>query len=77
MKHAARPALALILLAAASTPAFAQDAAAPDPHRWAVWTSCTVVFALLTVFLVWTHRKTGAEMSRLDAAEDRLSRLEK
>ncbi|MCG3134414.1 MAG: hypothetical protein HMLKMBBP_01720 [Planctomycetes bacterium] len=75
--NASRAALAALVLAATAAPAAAEDGAAGDPHRWALWTSCTVVFALLTAFLVWTHRRTQADVRRLESAEERLSRLEK
>lgn len=54
------------------------DTAAPaDPHAWALWTSCSVFFGAVIVFLVVTHRRTAASVDRLTAIERRLDEAEK
>jgi len=73
-----RAAAATLPLAAASS-AFAHDEApAPNPtdYRWAVYTACTVVFALLAAYLVMTHRKAAAAAEELGSIERRLDELE-
>ena len=69
------------LVATAAT-AFAQDmpdpppvSTSPDP-RWALYTSCTVVFAAIVAYLVATHRRAAALTADVDAIERRLDELE-
>ena len=73
----------------ASATAFAQEAGGAgssgadpaadtgDPHRWALWTSCSVLFGAVILFLVATHRRAAASVDRLNAMERRLDEAEK
>lgn len=79
----ARLSSALPVLCAAGA-AFAQDAAsaaetqAPaDPHAWALWTSCSVFFGAVILFLVATHRRAAASVDKLSAIERRLDEAER
>ncbi len=66
-----------------TAPAFAQSGGEPssapsaDPHAWALWTSCSVFFAAIIVFLIVTHRRTSRDLARIEQVERRLDALEK
>jgi len=69
----------LVPLFAAS--ALAQDGSTVevvvDDYRWALYTSCSVVFVAIAVYLVMTHRsgaKLGEDIAHL---EGRIGELEK
>lgn len=70
------------LAALAASPAFAQgDAPAAPPsqenYRWSIYTSCTVAFVAIAVYLVITHRRAAEASEELDAVERRLDDLER
>jgi hypothetical protein len=73
--------LATVALLAAAPAAFAQDAppvaAPPSDYRWAIYTSCTVVFAAMVVYMVVTHNRAAAVAADVEAIERRLDDLEK
>lgn len=76
---AAVAALAAVHLAAAA-PALAQDDAPPsnpEDYRWAIYTSCTVAFAAIVAFVVFTHGRARKASEDLAALERRLDELEK
>lgn len=75
------PFLSLAALLAAAATAVAQDAA-PEPapntgdYRWAIYTSCSVVFAAIAVYLVTTHGRAAAAANEIGTLERRLDELE-
>ena len=61
--------------------AFAQDdaplqAANTGDYRWAIYTSCTVVFAAIGIYLISTHGRAAAAARELGVLERRLDELE-
>jgi bacteriorhodopsin len=76
--HSRIAAAALTVLAAA--PALAEDAAPasnPEDYRWAIYTSCTVAFVAIAVYLVVTHGRAAKVSEDVSAVERRLDDLEK
>ena len=73
---------AALLLIVPAARALAEDAPAPAPaspenYRWAIYTSCTVAFVAIAIYLVITHKRAGAASEEMDAIERRLEDLEK
>ena len=74
---------ALLAVALAAGRAAAQDGAEPTTagpssnYRWALYTSCTVVFAAITVYLVMTRNRAAAVADDVAAIERRLDDLER
>ncbi|MCE9636181.1 MAG: hypothetical protein K8T90_10805 [Planctomycetes bacterium] len=69
---------ALLVLAAT---ALAQDAdpapvSNPADYRWAIFTSCSVAFAAIIVYLVVTHNRAASVANDVAALERRLDELE-
>lgn len=66
---------------ALSATAFAQDAepapvSNPADYRWAIYTSCTVAFGAMIVYLVVTHNRAASVSNDVAALERRLDELE-
>jgi hypothetical protein len=78
-----RPALALLAVLAASAAALAQDGAPPAPssdpedYRWAIYTSCSALFAAVVLFLLVSHARARRASEEIGALERRLDDLEK
>lgn len=70
------PVLATAAAALAQDGPGAPPAPASADPRWAIYTSCTVVFAAIVAYLVATHNRSAAAASEVDAIERRLDELE-
>ena len=73
-------ALATLLVALLAAPALAEDSAEQlqtvGDYRWALYTSCSLVFICITVYLVMTH-KNGAKLGEdVEHLERRIDDLE-
>lgn len=76
---------AFLAVAVAALPALAQEPGPAQPttagpssdYRWALYTSCTVVFAAITVYLVITRNRAAAVADDVAAIERRLDDLER
>ena len=72
---------AALLTALLAASAFAQDGSpmpAPNTgdYRWAIYTSCSVVFVAIGIYLITTHGRAAAAARELGILERRLDELE-
>jgi hypothetical protein len=70
--------LVVLLAAVARAEDVAASTAAPvDDYRWAVYTSCSVVFISMAVYLILTHRNGARLDGEIAHLEGRINDLEK
>ena len=70
--------VALLAAVARAEDVAASGGAAPvDDYRWAVYTSCSVVFISMAVYLILTHRNGARLDDEIAHLEGRINDLEK